>query len=543
MILGKNRSREMTGFGSPTLRKVNLEKEKSKDAFDNIMAKHGLLNDLNNLNSFNAFCKQSPLRHQRSLDYCYQSTNSSLYPKIQDGKHMKTCTQHQVNFNTRTGFNGSPNSILSQFSPEGVMQNKQEVWETADSKNGGYSFPFQRRARSASPPKDPEVKEKIASTLSPRHTRENNTSAVDDMLEDQLMGIQDPLKSQNSIHSRIGSGSFKNRKPIVANTNLIFGGNVHGKSNRGSATESNNVVSSDKMKVLNKAINYYLNGEYNKIMDEEQNTDPKLIENDLCTHDLKDHEIPETNEHDTTDEGITKKWDVDDWLCDDNSRSNADENSLESKDQNGFDPFSQPPLEDYNSQRNLYKNRRNSKNKGKVDTDREMTNESIMQIIENSQKADEKQTSNNQKYISLVDKNEPQVEKNVIVDDADLELENCLEGEEWMFKTFNRKKQLEEKAQQETENIEKEEIIEEAPIECQKPPQPAPKPKLENSSNNNEKINNMKAVHTRNASAADCQLEENKPKRKKKNSRHRRTASKTFDQEFFKQFEAANTGI
>jgi len=55
MILSKNRSRDVTGFGSPTLRKIEGEKEKSKGAFDNIMAKHGLLKDLNNLNSFNAF--------------------------------------------------------------------------------------------------------------------------------------------------------------------------------------------------------------------------------------------------------------------------------------------------------------------------------------------------------------------------------------------------------------------------------------------------------------------------------------------------------
>jgi hypothetical protein len=55
MILGKNRSREAQGFGSPTLRKIEIQKEKSKDAFDSVMAKHGLLIDLNILGSFNAF--------------------------------------------------------------------------------------------------------------------------------------------------------------------------------------------------------------------------------------------------------------------------------------------------------------------------------------------------------------------------------------------------------------------------------------------------------------------------------------------------------
>lgn len=55
-----------------------------------------------------------------------------------------------------------------------------------------------------------------------RDTRENNTSAVDDLLEDQVMGLQDPLRSQNSIHSRIGSGNLKYRKPIIANTSIFL---------------------------------------------------------------------------------------------------------------------------------------------------------------------------------------------------------------------------------------------------------------------------------------------------------------------------------
>lgn len=50
MILSKNRSRDNTGFGSPTMRRVEGEKEENKGAFDSIMAKHGLLKDLNNLN-------------------------------------------------------------------------------------------------------------------------------------------------------------------------------------------------------------------------------------------------------------------------------------------------------------------------------------------------------------------------------------------------------------------------------------------------------------------------------------------------------------
>lgn len=282
MILCKNRSRELSGFGSPTLRKVDLQKEKSKDAFDSIMTKHGLLKDLNNLNSFNEFWKQSPLRHQRSLDYWYKSINSTLYPGMQEVMQMKTWTEHQINFNSNKEFISSPNSIMSQFSPNGLNRIQRYEWENGDENQPGYSFPFQRRARSASPPKDPNVNAKLRQAFL-RDFRENNTSAVDDLLEDQVMGLQDPLRSQNSIHSRMGSGNLKSRKPIIANTNLFFiGGSTGIISNRNSLGEDRNLISSDKMKVLSKAINHYLNGEYDKIMDQDEiNPDDINIANDI----------------------------------------------------------------------------------------------------------------------------------------------------------------------------------------------------------------------------------------------------------------------
>jgi hypothetical protein len=152
------------------------------------------------------------------------------------------------------------------------MKNPHDIaGRTMDS--NGYSFPFQRRARSASPPKDPEIAQKIAETLSPRHNNER-TSAVDELLEDQVMFMNDPLKSQISIHSRIGSGSFKSRKPIVANPKLFFiGGPTH------KTTDEPVSIPSEKMKVLSKAINHYLNGEYDKLQD--ISSGDKRIQNEL----------------------------------------------------------------------------------------------------------------------------------------------------------------------------------------------------------------------------------------------------------------------
>lgn len=165
----------------------------------------------------------------------------------------------------------SPGSI-SHFSPTETMQNPHDAaGRTMDS--NGYSFPFQRRARSASPPKDPEIAQKIAETLSPRHNNEK-PSAVDELLDDQVMFLRDPLKSQNSIHSRIGSGSFKSRKPIVANLKLFFiGGPTH------KTSEEPVSIDPEKMKVLGKAINHYLNKEYDQIQD--ISLGDRIIENEL----------------------------------------------------------------------------------------------------------------------------------------------------------------------------------------------------------------------------------------------------------------------
>lgn len=103
-----------------------------------------------------------------------------------------------------------------------------------------------------------------------------------------------------------------------------------------------------------------------------------------------------------------------------------------------------------------------------------MTCANIMEIIQNSQKAPENPVSKNtSKYVSLTTNEEEVVEKNIIVDDADFELENCLEeDEEWIMQSFNVKKRLEEQQRQrEIEEKQKEEL--QVKI-MSKPPQPTP---------------------------------------------------------------------
>lgn len=149
-----------------------------------------------------------------------------------------------------------------------------------------------------------------------------------------------------------------------------------------------------------------------------------------------------------------------------------------------------------------------------------MTNESIIQIIQKAQRSEERPANTNQKYVSLAAKEEPEViEKNIIVDDADFELQNCLEeDEDWMFQTFNRKKMLEQQA---------EESIEEPPVNHRKPPQPVSRPQISESEQPKKQSH-----HRRCESSTNIDPEADKPKRRKKTSKHRRTESTTFDKDF-----------
>ena len=256
--------------------------------------------------------------------------------------------------------------------------------------------------------------------------------------------------------------------------------------------------------------------------------------------DLCDHEIPDGSGNDITDDGITKRRDVDDWLGWDDGKSSGNENSIESKHNNGFDPFAQLQQEDYQSQRSSYKNARSSKSRQRKDKveEKEISNESIMKIIQNSQQHEKQAVPENLRHTSLIHKPEPpQIEKNIIVDNADLELEGCLEeGEEWMFKTFNRKKRLEEQAQQDSqEGVQKEAPKEETPKQptsyYQKPPHNSLKSKLDDFNNEKDEIENLKMIDSNPNSNTEAEWVDEK-RRRRKNSKHRRTESKTFDKDF-----------
>lgn len=147
-------------FGSPPNRKQSKRGDQLK-TFTTDMKSIGLTKDLNILSSFNAFFEKpsSPLRLQRSLDIGHQPKHSSLANKLLG--HHKNITVGNVQSPDQT-------AIIKKGVPD-LTRTRNLVEEQPGSTGAGsYSFPFQRRARSASPPQ--KVKDVIQHAPSPKNS-------------------------------------------------------------------------------------------------------------------------------------------------------------------------------------------------------------------------------------------------------------------------------------------------------------------------------------------------------------------------------------
>lgn len=162
--------------------------------------------------------------------------------------------------------------------------------------------------------------------------------------------------SQSFIELDNMSSARGQRKPILANSNFFFGG-------RGPVLEERREqVESPKANKISKAISYFLNGDYDKILDAEEDGEGIDLD-DLAAQRQTD--------------------DVQDWL-----------------DQN---------LSSMNRKQAMI-----SDHKAKIAAEPQCSNESILAGIQSAQEIDSD-------------------EKELIIDDADFELEAALEGESHKF--------------------------------------------------------------------------------------------------------------
>jgi hypothetical protein len=66
------KKKSANGFGSPSLRKITARPMNGdSNTFNNEMARHGFLKDLNELSSFNAFFEHPSPHNLKSVDYGY----------------------------------------------------------------------------------------------------------------------------------------------------------------------------------------------------------------------------------------------------------------------------------------------------------------------------------------------------------------------------------------------------------------------------------------------------------------------------------------
>ncbi len=102
------------------------------------MKKHGLINDLKKLDSFNQFIEQHSPRNEYNIAQSFSGEINMMDNSVLAELKVKR--------------NSSGNSI-------GLKESSSD-----------YQFPFQRRARSISPPKIQQKNEAIGKAMSPKHS-------------------------------------------------------------------------------------------------------------------------------------------------------------------------------------------------------------------------------------------------------------------------------------------------------------------------------------------------------------------------------------
>ncbi|CDW72225.1 UNKNOWN [Stylonychia lemnae] len=251
--------------------------------FDQEMKKHGLMNDLKKLDSFNQFIeKHSPQQtRQNSCSYIGDnfggdgSCDSLRSPYIQQAKFKRAGSGDLVHNNNLTNSNFS----LSNFQ-------KLEDTQQDNSKNQtGFQFPFQRRARSNSPPKQVIVQnviqQKLNECMSPSNKGVLGGNFNGSIIESQISVDQScqsviiqnigkragPIKVQQNANFLFGTNNQNNNNNSLGQNDWDFNNFVSGNNNQAAL---NSLLQSPKYHQLAQAVQMYLNGDYQKILVQEQ---------------------------------------------------------------------------------------------------------------------------------------------------------------------------------------------------------------------------------------------------------------------------------
>jgi len=190
-----------TRFGSPgqnnSITITESDRHKNPKSFMKDMKKHGILKAFNDINKFTEFFQNSSSINQDSIEANSKSHNHCSSGNLECENHdssIQNIAESAQSKNTKSTY------ILEEMKNE--KKHKQNNGNQKVLKSFKFMFPFQRRARSHSPPKNDVITNKIISTL-------NNQSP-------------DGILAQSSIHKENEKGEVKN-KAIVPNPNFLIG--------------------------------------------------------------------------------------------------------------------------------------------------------------------------------------------------------------------------------------------------------------------------------------------------------------------------------
>eukprot|EP00347_Sterkiella_histriomuscorum_P008840 403343537 len=302
---------------SNTLCHTNRSGSNQSETFDLEMKKHGLIHDLKKLDSFNQFIEKHSPKQSRQNSCSYIGDNlggegsydSFRAPYIQNAKFKRAGSGDLI-------YNPNLNSSNLELPQVQRFDDNKKIEVGSSNQAIGFQFPFQRRARSNSPPKQLVVQnviqQKLIECMSPLNKGVMNHNGS--VLEQHISVDQ----SQQSL--LIPGNTSKRTGPIKAqqNSNFLFGsssnlqnqndndwdfnGNQLNQLDHSQQSNLQSLMQPEKFSKLAQAIQLYLNGDYQKI----------LADNNYPLN-LNDNE----NQGDIScdpDQMMKQSTDVDEWL-------------------------------------------------------------------------------------------------------------------------------------------------------------------------------------------------------------------------------------
>ena len=205
-------------FGSPGL--FNKQKKESEEPNSGIkfmgeMKKHGIISALDDMNKFSEFFEKKPSSKEREL----QEPDSQKEKK--SGSLQKFTESQSTQMASSNEFINSKYKHIMKS--EKVEHHKARFGSVDKDKESQFLFPFQRRARSHSPPSENQIKGKIVETIN--HIREKERS---------------------------WSKSAENNKPIpvVANTSFMIGGVDLGRSKKKPGQKTKYILNPEEKRMM-----------------------------------------------------------------------------------------------------------------------------------------------------------------------------------------------------------------------------------------------------------------------------------------------------